>query len=52
MISDINAVEKCMYNHVMKYLWFHTKNQNNNDDIADVFDLPYDKMCTNIGLNK
>ena len=31
-----------MYNHVMKYLWFYTKNKNINDDIADVSDLPYD----------
>ena len=35
----------------MKYLWFHTKNKNINDDIADVSDLPYDEMCVNIGIN-
>ena len=25
---------------------YHTKNQNNNDDISDVSDLPFDEMCT------
>ena len=41
-----------MYNHVMKYLWFYTKNQNNNDDIDNVSDLPYDEMCIDLGRNK
>ena len=35
----------CMYNHVMKYLCHYTKNINNNDDINDVSDLPFDEMC-------
>ena len=37
-----------MQNHVMKYLCHHTKNRNNNDDITDVQDLPYDEMCINL----
>ena len=36
----------------MKYLCHHTKNQNNNDDIADVLDLPYGEMCINLDRNK
>ena len=28
------------------------KMENNNDDIANVSDLPYDEMCINIGINK
>ena len=29
----------------MKYFYHHTKMENNNDDIADVFDLPFDGLC-------
>ena len=36
----------------MKYLCHHTKNQNNDDDITDVSDLPYDEKCINIDRNK
>ena len=36
----------------MKYLCNYTKDQNNNDDIADVLDLPYDEMCINLDGKK
>ena len=34
-----------MQNHVMKYVCQHTKDQNNNDEITNVSDLPFDEMC-------
>ena len=37
-----------MQNHVVKYLYHHTKHCNNNDDITNVSDLTYDEMCINL----
>ena len=36
----------------MKYLCHHTKNRNNNDDINDISDLPFDEMCIFLEQNK
>ena len=45
MILDINAVESVHVESCYEILMSSYKKTNNNDDITDVFDLPFDEMC-------
>ena len=48
LISDINAVKSVYVELCYKIFMSAYKKSNKNDDITDVWDLPYDDMCISL----